>query len=88
MIFIVPIAIGWWANWYPGRRAGRRQLHRAADARVEVREGLRLARTLFFNLAHYVLRPWPWIIVGAVLDYRLPRLKDIQAAFPERSTRR
>ena len=38
-VFIIPITIQWWSVWYPGRRAGRRQLHRAAHARAEEREG-------------------------------------------------
>jgi Na+/proline symporter len=41
-----------------------------------------LAGTLFFNLAHYVLRPWPWIITALCSIIVFPELKDIQAAFP------
>src|SRR2546430_16248794 len=38
--------------------------------------------TLFFNLAHYVVRPWPWIITALCSIIVFPELKDIQAAFP------
>jgi Na+/proline symporter len=41
-----------------------------------------LGSTLFFNLAHYVLRPWPWIITALCSIIIFPELKDIQAAFP------
>src|SRR5258706_6113298 len=41
-----------------------------------------LGGTLFFNLAHYVLRPWPWIITALCSIIIFPELKDIQAAFP------
>jgi Na+/proline symporter len=41
-----------------------------------------LGSTLFFNLAHYVLRPWPWILVGLASLIVYPQLSDIQKAFP------
>jgi SSS family solute:Na+ symporter len=63
----------------PGRRTGRRQLHRPTHARVEKDA---LGGTLFFNLAHYVLRPWPWIITALCSIIIFPELKDIQTAFP------
>ena len=78
----MPIAVQWWAVWYPGRRAGRRQLHRAADAGVEVREGRARRRAL---LQRRALRA-----AAVALDPRrrsarsssIPQLSDIQAAFP------
>jgi Na+/proline symporter len=42
-----------------------------------------LGATLFFNIAHYVLRPWPWILVGLCSLIIFPNLSDIQAAFPK-----
>jgi hypothetical protein len=63
------------------RGAGRRQLHRAAHARREER-ARRLAGTLFFNAAHYALRPWPWIIVALSSLLVYPNLSDIASTFP------
>src|SRR6266851_4679685 len=62
MIFIVPIAIGWWANWYPGAEPGGGS-YIAQRMLASKSEKDSLGGTLFFNLAHYVLRPWPWILV-------------------------
>lgn len=81
MIFIMPIAIGWWANWYPGAEPGGGSYiaQRMLASRSEKDS---LGSTLFFNLAHYVLRPWPWIITALCSIIIFPELKDIQAAFP------
>jgi SSS family solute:Na+ symporter len=81
MIFIVPIAIGWWANWYPGAEPGGGSYF-AQRMLASKSEKDSLGGTLFFNLAHYVLRPWPWIITALCSIVIFPELKDIQAAFP------
>jgi Na+/proline symporter len=81
MIFIVPIAIGWWANWYPGAEPGGGS-YIAQRMLASKSEKDSLGGTLFFNLAHYVLRPWPWIITALCSIIIFPELKDIQAAFP------
>jgi solute:Na+ symporter, SSS family len=81
MIFIVPIAIGWWANWYPGSEPGGGS-YIAQRMLASKSEKDALAGTLFFNLAHYVVRPWPWIITALCSILVFPELKDIQAAFP------
>jgi Na+/proline symporter len=81
MIFIVPIAIGWWANWYPGAEPGGGS-YIAQRMLASKSEKDALGSTLFFNLAHYVLRPWPWIITALCSIIIFPELKDIQAAFP------
>ncbi len=81
MIFIVPIAIGWWANWYPGAEPGGGS-YIAQRMLASKSEKDSLGGTLFFNLAHYVLRPWPWIITALCSMIVFPELKDIQAAFP------
>lgn len=81
MIFIVPIAIGWWANWYPGSEPGGGS-YIAQRMLASKTEKDSLGATLFFNLAHYVLRPWPWIITALCSIIVFPELKDIQAAFP------
>ncbi len=81
MIFIVPIAIGWWANWYPGSEPGGGS-YIAQRMLASKSEKDSLGGTLFFNLAHYVLRPWPWILTALCSIIIFPELKDIQAAFP------
>jgi SSS family solute:Na+ symporter len=81
MIFIMPIAIGWWANWYPGAEPGGGS-YIAQRMLASKSEKDSLGGTLFFNLAHYVLRPWPWIITGLCSIIIFPELKDILAAFP------
>jgi Na+/proline symporter len=81
MIFIFPIAVGWWANWYPGSEPGGGAFV-AQRMLASKSEKDSLAATLFFNLAHYVLRPWPWIITALCSILVYPELKDIQAAFP------
>ena len=81
MIFIVPIAIGWWATWYPGAEPGGGS-YIAQRMLASKSEKDSLGGTLFFNLAHYVLRPWPWIITALCSIIIFPELKDIQAAFP------
>ena len=81
MIFIMPIAIGWWANWYPGAEPGGGSYiaQRMLASRSEKDS---LGGTLFFNFAHYVIRPWPWIITALCSIIIFPDLKDIQTAFP------
>ncbi len=81
MIFIMPIAIGWWANWYPGAEPGGGS-YIAQRMLASKSEKDALGATLFFNLAHYVLRPWPWIITALCSIIIFPELKDIKAAFP------
>ena len=81
MIFIMPIAIGWWANWYPGAEPGGGS-YIAQRMLASKSEKDSLGGTLFFNLAHYVIRPWPWIITALCSLIIFPELSDIQAAFP------
>ena len=81
MVFIMPIAIGWWANWYPGAEPGGGS-YIAQRMLASKSEKDALGGTLFFNLAHYVLRPWPWIITALCSIIIFPELKDIAAAFP------
>ena len=80
-VFIMPIAVQWWAVWYPGAEPGggsyiaQRML--ASKSEKDALKGV-----LFFNIAHYVLRPWPWILVALCSIIVYPNLSDIQAAFP------
>src|SRR5687768_10750648 len=82
MIFIVPIAIGWWANWYPGAEPGGGS-YIAQRMLASKSEKDSLGGTLFFNIAHYVLRPWPWIITALCSIIVYPDLASIREAFPD-----
>ena len=81
MIFIMPIAISWWANWYPGAEPGGGS-YIAQRMLASKSEKDALGGTLFFNVAHYVLRPWPWIITALCSIVVYPDLASIKAAFP------
>lgn len=80
-IFIIPVVVQWWSVWYPGAEPGggsyiaQRML--AAKSEKDALSG-----TLFFNFAHYALRPWPWILVALCSFIIYPELSDIQKAFP------
>jgi SSS family solute:Na+ symporter len=80
-VFIMPIAIQWWAVWYPGSEPGGGS-YIAQRMLASKSEKDSLGGVLFFNLAHYVLRPWPWILVGLSSLIIYPHLSDIQHAFP------
>ncbi|MGE5437074.1 MAG: sodium:solute symporter family protein [Syntrophothermus sp.] len=67
--FLVYIAVNWWASWYPGAEPGgggyvAQRIFSAKDEKNS------LLATLWFNIAHYALRPWPWIIVALVAVVR------------------
>jgi SSS family solute:Na+ symporter len=80
-VFILPIAVQWWAVWYPGAEPGGGS-YIAQRMLASKSEKDALAGTLFFNVAHYVLRPWPWILVGLASLIVYPQLSDIQTDFP------
>lgn len=80
-IFIMPIAVQWWAVWYPGAEPGGGS-YIAQRMLASKSERDSLGAVLFFNIAHYVLRPWPWILVGLCSLIIYPQLSDIQKAFP------
>jgi Na+/proline symporter len=80
-IFIMPIAVQWWATWYPGAEPGGGS-YIAQRMLASKSERDSLGAVLFFNVAHYVLRPWPWILVGLCSLLVYPKLEDIQRAFP------
>jgi Na+/proline symporter len=73
--------VQWWAVWYPGSEPGGGSYiaQRMLASRSE-RDSL--GAVLFFNVAHYVLRPWPWILVALASIIVYPNLSDIQRAFP------
>ncbi len=80
-VFIIPITIQWWSVWYPGAEPGGGSYiaQRMLAARTEKDA---LAGSLWFNLAHYALRPWPWIIVALSSMIVFPTLADIKKALP------
>ena len=80
-IFIVPLAVQWWSTWYPGSEPGGGSYiaQRMLAARTE-RDAL--AGTLFFNVAHYAMRPWPWVIVALASMIVFPTIDDIGRALP------
>jgi Na+/proline symporter len=80
-IFVMPLAVQWWAVWYPGAEPGGGS-YIAQRMLASKSEKDALGSTLFFNVAHYVLRPWPWILVGLASLVVYPQLSDIQKAFP------
>jgi len=80
-VFILPIAVQWWAVWYPGAEPGGGS-YIAQRMLASKTEKDALGGTLFFNVAHYVLRPWPWILVGLASLVVYPQLSDIRRAFP------
>ncbi len=80
-VFIMPIAVQWWSVWYPGAEPGGGS-YIAQRMLASKSERDSLGAVLFFNLAHYVLRPWPWILVALCSLIVFPNLSDIQAAFP------
>ncbi len=80
-LLIIPVAVQWWAVWYPGAEPGgggyiAQRMLAAKDEKNAV------GATLFFNFAHYALRPWPWIIVALASLIIYPDLASIKAEFP------
>jgi solute:Na+ symporter, SSS family len=80
-VFIMPIAVQWWAVWYPGAEPGGGS-YIAQRMLASKSEKDALGAVLFFNIAHYVFRPWPWILVALASLIVYPQLSDIQHAFP------
>ncbi|MFZ2641374.1 MAG: sodium:solute symporter family protein [Verrucomicrobiia bacterium] len=80
-VFIMPIAVQWWAVWYPGAEPGGGS-YIAQRMLASKSERDALGAVLFFNIAHYVLRPWPWLLVALASLIVYPQLSDIQRAFP------
>jgi len=80
-VLIIPLTVQWWSVWYPGAEPGGGSYiaQRMLAARSEKDA---LGGTLFFNFAHYALRPWPWIIVALASILVFPSLDDIRRAFP------
>jgi solute:Na+ symporter, SSS family len=80
-LFVIPIAVQWWNVWYPGAEPGgggyiAQRMLSAKDEKNAI------GATLLFNIAHYALRPWPWIIVALSSIILFPELSDIREQFP------
>ena len=80
-VLILPLTISWWSVWYPGSEPGGGS-YIAQRILASKSEKDALGGTLFFNVAHYALRPWPWIIVALSSMLVYPELDDIAKAFP------
>jgi len=80
MTFLVYISVVWWATWYPGAEPGgggyvAQRMLSAKDERHS------LLATLWFNIAHFALRPWPWILVGLASIILYPDLQDKESGY-------
>ncbi|MEK6611024.1 MAG: Na+:solute symporter, partial [Gemmatimonadota bacterium] len=80
-VLIIPITVQWWSVWYPGAEPGGGS-YIAQRMLASKSEKDALAGTLFFNAAHYALRPWPWIVVALSSLLVYPELSDIARTFP------
>ncbi|HMF76101.1 MAG TPA: sodium:solute symporter family protein [Bryobacteraceae bacterium] len=80
-VFVMPLAVQWWAVWYPGSEPGGGS-YVAQRMLASKSEKDALGGSLFFNLAHYILRPWPWILVALASIIVYPTTEDIHKAFP------
>ncbi len=81
MVFVIPVTVQWWSTWYPGAEpgGGGYVAQRMLAARNEKES---LLSVLLFNVLHYGLRPWPWILVALASLVVYPDLAAIQARFP------
>ena len=80
LTFFVYIAVNWWATWYPGAEpgGGGYVAQRMLSAKDEKHS---LLATLWFNIAHYAVRPWPWILVALASLILFPGLKDPETGY-------
>ncbi len=81
MLLVIPLAVQWWSAWYPGAEPGgggyiAQRMLAAKD------ENHAIGATFFFNIMHYALRPWPWIIVALASLVVFPDIASIHEAFP------
>ena len=80
-VLVVPLAVQWWSTWYPGAEPGgggyiAQRMLAAKDEKNAT------GATLLFNVAHYALRPWPWIVVALASLVVYPDLASLHEAFP------
>ena len=84
-VFLIPIAVQWWAAWYPGAEPGGGGYiaQRMLSAKNEDHA---VGATLLFNFFHYAIRPWPWILVGLASLIIFPDIQSMVNEFPDVST--
>jgi solute:Na+ symporter, SSS family len=80
-LIIIPLAVQWWSSWFPGAEPGgggyiAQRMLAAKD------ENHAIGATFFFNIMHYALRPWPWILVALASLVVFPDIASIHEAFP------
>ena len=80
-LLIIPLAVQWWSSWYPGAEPGGGG-YIAQRMLASKNENHAIGATLFFNIMHYALRPWPWILVALASLVVFPDLASIKDAFP------
>ncbi len=78
--FFVYVAVNWWATWYPGAEPGgggyiAQRMFSAKDEKNS------LLATLWFNIAHFAIRPWPWILVALASLVLFPKLEDPETGY-------
>lgn len=80
-IFLIPLAVQWWAAWYPGAEpgGGGYVVQRLLSAKNEKNA---MGATMLFNFFHYAIRPWPWILVGLASLMVYPDIASLVTAFP------
>jgi len=80
-LFLIPLAVQWWSTWYPGAEPGgggyiAQRMLSAKEEKDAVKA------TLLFNITHYAIRPWPWILIALASLIIYPDLDSIAQAFP------
>ena len=80
-LLVIPLAVQWWSSWYPGAEPGGGGYiaQRMLSAKNEKHA---IGATFFFNIMHYAVRPWPWILVALASLVVFPDLESLQTAFP------
>ncbi len=81
-LLVIPLAIQWWSSWYPGAEPGGGG-YIAQRMLASKNESHAIGATFFFNIMHYAIRPWPWILVALASLIIFPDLASIQEAFPD-----
>ncbi len=81
-LLIVPFAVLWWSTWYPGSEPGGGS-YTAQRMLAAKNESHAIGATLFFNICHYAVRPWPWLVVALASLISFPTLESLRVAFPK-----
>ena len=81
ILFIIPLSVQWWSSWYPGAEPGGGG-YIAQRMLASKNEKDSVYATLFFNIMHYAIRPWPWILIALCSLIIFPDLNSISDKFP------